>query len=104
MLTAEQLNELTDNEKDRYAKFSGLVGHPGWELLVEFAQAQAQAAVQRGFSSATRDQHQVAVGEFQTWNHVATFGDSVDHQFGEIAAQRQQARTEQVISQEEAFE
>lgn len=104
MLGPDILNELTDNERDQYAKLENLFMHPGWALAQEIFELGAKESYQRAAFAQSWEQNRMAVGEHSVWSRVVNLSEYVETNFRELAHQRVVAKASEEIDGEEQFE
>lgn len=98
MLDIEVLQNLTDDQKNRYMKMEQLLESDGWALLQQWLQGQAEAAQGRATYAQTWEDNRVAVGQMYVYTQLADLNDAVHAEFTELARQNAES-----VAQNEPF-
>ena len=95
------LQNLTDEQRERYLKFEKLFEQDGWKLIVEWANQQATNQMLRGAEGRNINDVAEARGMRTVYTEIVSMRDRVDTEFQQMAeAQQAESRAQD----EEAFE
>lgn len=104
MEVMEVLQNLTEDQKDRYVKLEATLDSDGWSLLQAWAEQQQQEALNRATFAQNWESNRVAIGEAKVYEIVTTLRDTLLNEFAEIARQNVEAQAERALDDEMRFE
>lgn len=87
----EQLSYLTDQQKERWQILENLFAHPGWNLIVQFLEIEAENQNIRAANAASWDENRLAVGARAAYAQLAKLAESTEHEFALLAEQAREA-------------
>ena len=100
----EILQNLTDDQKDRFMKLESTLESDGWSLILEWADNQRKTSLKRATFAQTWEENRIAVGEAQVYNLLANFGEAVINEFQSLAAQNVEDAEAQQVHDEMEYE
>ena len=81
----EVLQNLTDDQKDRYMKLERLLESDGWLLIKEWLESQALVAKDRVTFANTWEENRRAFGNMEVYYQLANLAEEVENQFTALA-------------------
>jgi hypothetical protein len=81
----DQLNYLTDDQKDRYVTLERTFDSKGWKIVEAWAVQRAQEEFQRAGFAATWEDHQRATGARMAFEQLAALRDATELEFVNLA-------------------
>lgn len=81
----DQLNNLTDDQKDRYVTLERTFDSKGWKIVEAWASVRAQEEFQRAAMAGTWEDHQRATGARMAYEQVAALREATELEFLNLA-------------------
>ena len=81
-----QINALTPGQKERYSKLESLFEHPGWAIVEQWAQLNADEHRDRAAFAQTWDANRVSVGARTAFALVVNLRNATEAEFAQLAA------------------
>jgi hypothetical protein len=97
----EDIQHLTDAEKDRYLKLERLFDSDGWKLVEEWATQQRENATARLVSATSWDQHRLLTGARLVYAELEGLRETTESTFASLASANKEAK---LVSEEEEYE
>lgn len=97
----EQLNYLTDQQKARYSQLENMFETPGWKLVEDFANRNAEEQYQRAASARDWNEHRLATGARAAFITIARLRDTTEVEFAQLAEEN---KNQLQVIEEQDFE
>lgn len=81
-----QINALTPAQAERYHRLESLFAHPGWAIVEQWAQQNADEHRDRAAYAQTWDANRVSVGARTAFALVVGLRDATEAEFARLAA------------------
>jgi hypothetical protein len=96
-----QLNLLSDEQKQEYMELIRVFREPGWKQIVTFCEGQRDVAYNAGANATSWDDNRVAYGRRVAYEELASFETITENYFNSAA---EAALEEQQLEEEEIYE
>ena len=104
MLDMIELQNLTDEQQQRYMSLERLMESDGWPLIAEWAAAEAEAAKQRALNAQTWEENRIAVGQLFVFEQVAQLDEGIENEFRQLATSNVEDSSRREFIDEQVFE
>lgn len=76
---------LTDQQKERFSALEAVFRLPGWKLIEDWANANADIMRYRGADASNWDTNRLALGARTAFEQLAQFQESTEREFEQMA-------------------
>ena len=98
----DQINALTDEQKERYVNLTRIFDLPGWQLIKTWATNQSEELLRRGANAVSWEANRLDAGQRVVYDLIAQLPEITELEYATLAEQNVEQRIAEAQAEDEA--